>query len=342
MTYREMCEECNDDCKKIDINHLIVLCEFGDDYKSFYEDLEKLIETKYYSNLVTLYRTMQGKFSFHARKYKSFIEKHQHTIEIMKKYHCLWNLTVLSYDIEGKRIKNLSEDYFYQYIQKNKENIETIKAVLSKLKELGFESILLDEKLDFTKNEFEMTCPCGDFEFLENIDVKPTYLRNPIKYITTGSHYCMNLKYLGYGNKNEIDTYGRNIKLNSLVFDPSKLPDEITVGTTVEVIQRLADEKKEQYKDLEDSVDLSISTADLENQFEKLLKVIEKIDKVKDSEELRNLLNQMKVLLTTLQSFGNNFEKQVIDSHLSISNKTMENEKRLYLERRNLASIDID
>ena len=36
----------------------------------------------------------------------------------MNKYSCLGNLTVLSYDARGKRIENLTEDYFYQYIQK--------------------------------------------------------------------------------------------------------------------------------------------------------------------------------------------------------------------------------
>lgn len=345
-------EENDYECKRINTNHLIALCEIGEDYKSFCEDLEKLIKSNYNKNLVQdIYRVMSGHFSIHAGKYRSFIEKHKKTIEILNKYNCLSNLTVLSYDINGNRRKDLSEDYFYQYIQNNKQNVETIKNVALKLKKLGFDSIDFNENLDFTKQEFEVDCSYrggyfassgASFSFLENIDIIPTYLQNPIKYKTTGSCYCMNLEYLGFGYYDGIDKYNRNIKLNSLIFDPSKLPDEISVGTTVGVIQKLLEKKKEQYKDLKDSVDLSISLADLEDQFENLKKVLEGIDKVKYNEELSKLLNQMKDILTKLQLLGVNLEKQVIDSHQSISNETMENEKKLYLERRYWSNIDID
>ena len=33
-------------CKSIDINKIIALCELGDDYKSFCDDLELLIKSK--------------------------------------------------------------------------------------------------------------------------------------------------------------------------------------------------------------------------------------------------------------------------------------------------------
>lgn len=344
--------ENDDECKRINTNHLIALCEIGEDYKSFCEDLEKLIKSDYNKNLVQdIYRVMLGHFSIHAGKYRSFIEKHKKTIEIMNEYNCLSNLTVLSYDINGNRRKDLSEDYFYQYIQNNKQNVETIKNVALKLKKLGFDSIDFNENLDFTKQEFEVDCSYrggyfassgASFSFLENIDIIPTYLQNPIKYKTTGSCYCMNLEYLGFGYYDGISKYNRNIKLNSLIFDPSRLPDEMSVGTTVVVIQRLLDKKKEEYKDLKESVDLSISLADLEDQFENLKKVLEGIDKVKYNDELSNLLNQMKVILNKLQLLGVNLEKQVIDSHQNISNETMENEKKLYLERRHWSNIDID
>lgn len=336
--------ENDDECKRIYTNHLIALCEIGDDYKSFCEDLEKLTKTKFNLNLVQdIYRVMEGRFSIFAGKYKSFIEKHKKTIEILNKYHCLSNFTVLSYDIKGNKMKGLTEDYFYQYLQRNKNNIETIRAVALKLQQLGFDSICFNEKLDFTKREYELLYSCrSNFQFLENIEVEPTYLQNPTKYKTTGSCYCMDLHYSGLGTKDGIDKHFRTIELNSLTFDPSRLPDEITVGTTIGVIQKLLEKKKEQYKDLKDSVDLSISIADLEDQFENLKKVLEGIDKVKYNEELSKLLNQMKDILTKLQLLGINLEKQVVDSHQSISNETMENEKKLYLERRYWSNIDID
>lgn len=341
MTYKDMKD--NNDNKVIETNHLIALCEIGEDYKLFCDDLEKLIKSRTNRDLVEeAYRVMHGDFSIHAGKYKSFIEKHQHTIEVLNKYHCLSNFTVLGYDIKGKRIKNLPEDYFYQYIEKHKENIERIKSIALKLKELGFERIEFNEKIDFTKREFELDkLYDSDFDFLDNIEIIPTYLQNTIRYRTTGSSYCMHLDSHRYGNR-EISENGKRIELNSLLFDPSKLPNEITTESTIGVIARLSDEKKEQYNDIKDSVDISISTDDLETQFDILKNIIERIDKTKNNEELANLLTQMKAILAELQSFGKNFEHQVVERHPDITTEMMDNEKKLYLKRRCLSSIDID
>lgn len=135
---------------------------------------------------------MQKKLFIGSNQYKEFIEKHKHTIEIMNKYSCLSNLTVLSYDEKGKRKENLAEDYFYQYIQEHKEDIETIKAVALKIKALGFNEINFGEKLDFTEIEYEFDTSYGSgFAFLENMEVNPTYLNSSIKYRTNSSHYCL-------------------------------------------------------------------------------------------------------------------------------------------------------
>jgi len=43
-----------------------------------------------------------------------------------------------------------------------------------------------------------------------------------------------------------------------------------------------------------------------------------------------------------LQSFGENFEQEIIDSNTSITEQKIEKEKKLYLKRRFLNSIHID
>ncbi len=189
MIYSKISEIENKNCKRIKTNHLIALCEVSNDYKSFCEDLEKLIKSKIYRNLVNeAYHVMQGKFSIFSNKYKNFIEKHKRTIEIMNKYYCLSDFTVLSYDEKGARREDLAEDYFYQYIEEHIEDIETIKAVALKIKSLGFHEIDFGEKLDFTRDEYELdTLYGGDFAFLENMEVKPSYFNIPIQYKTTGS-----------------------------------------------------------------------------------------------------------------------------------------------------------
>ena len=344
MVYSAVLEKRKKHCKKIQANHLIVLCEVGENYKSFCDDLEELIKSKSNRNLIwKVYYVMQGKLSIGSNKYKEFVEKHKHTIEIMNKYSCLSDFTLLSYDEKGKRRENLADDYFYQYIQEHNEDIETIKAIALKIKALGFSEINFGEKLDFTEVEYELDISYGsDFAFLENMEVIPTYLNNPIKYRTNGSCYCLILSSNGYGINKKVNKSVRNIELNSLIFDPNKLPNEITTESTIGIIQKLAEKKKVEHEDIQASVDLSITTSDLAGYFERLKKVSERIDKIKDNSELKNLLNQMQNILTQLQLFGVNFENQIIDSHAGITDETMKREKKLYLSRRYLSSIDSD
>ncbi len=322
--------------KKIETNHLIVLCEIEDDYKSFCQDLQELIKSKSNRNLVSkVYRAMQKDLFITSSKYKNFIEKHKQTIEIMKKYSCLSDLTILSYDINGKRKENLAEDYFYQYIQNHKEDIETIKSVALKIKKLGFNVINFGEQVDFTGIEYNLDTSSYDvnFAYLENMEVIPTYL-STIKYRTNDSCYCLALNAHGFVEEKEVTKYNRNIKLNSLIFDPNRLPNEITTESTISVIYELAQKKKAEYDDLRHSVDLSISISDFKDYFECLKAETQKIDKIKDNQKLVDLVSQMQNNLTKLQLFGVNFENQVINSYTNITDETMKREKKLYLDRR--------
>lgn len=336
--------KCDKQCKNISVNHLKTLCEVVKDYKSFCDDLEKLIKSKTNKDLVyEAYKVMQGKFSIRSSKYKSFIEKHKRTIEIMNNHFCLSNLTVLSYDLKGNRRENLPEDYFYEYIHKNREEIEKIKEVALKLEKLGFNEIKYGENLDFTEFEYDLdTSYRSKFAFLENIEVNSTYLNNPIKYKTNSSCYCMCLGTNGYGDKKEVTKYDRKIYLKSLILDPNSLPNEITTQSTIDVIKKLADNKKTEYYDIKNSVDLSIATSDLKSQFEYLKQVVAKIDKVKNNEELSRVLEQMQSIMIQLQNFGDNFEKEIIDSNEGITEQSVEQEKKLYLDRRYLSSIHVD
>lgn len=331
-------------CKSIYIKNLIALCEMQEDYKLFCQDLETLIKSKTDKDLIyKVYQAIQGKFSMCSGKYKSFIEKHKQTIEIMNKYLCLNSLTFLSYDKKGNRRDNLPEDYFYQYLQKNKEDIEIIKEVLLKLEKLGFTEIKYGEKLDFTEVEYELDTSYGsNFAFLENIEVNSTYLNNPIKYRTNSSHYCMILSSNCYGDKKEVSKYGKKIYLNSLIFDSNNLPNEITTDCTIDVIEKLASDKKTEFSDIRNYVDLSIATSDLNSQFEHLRQVVAKIDKVNNNDELLQILKQMQSIMLQLQTFGDNFEKEIIDSNVGITEQTVCQEKKLYLDRRYLSSMHID
>lgn len=337
-------------CRTIDTDNLIVLCEIFEDYKAFYEDLDKLTKSKMNMDLTKkIYNYIIKKCFFNNSKYDTFIENHNQTIEIMKKYNCLFDFIILSYDINGKRINDLPKDYFYQYIEKHKEDIETIKSIALKIKELGIEKITLGEHLDFTTKQYTLidyalnsSYNCK-FAFLENMEVIPTYLNNSIRYRTSLSSYCIYLELNHfYGSEDEISKYDRRIELNNLIFNPNKLPDEITRKSTFGIIKGLAEKKKENCKDIKDSVDISISTDELKTQFYLLHKKYQEIDKLKDNEELKNLLTQMQDIIAKLQTFEEDFTKQIIDNQPSINEEIIKKEKSAELDRRRCARIDVD
>lgn len=336
--------EWDEKCISVHTNHLIALCEIFEDYKSFCDDLELLIKSKSNNDLISqAYKVMQGDFSLYSRKYKSFIEKHENSIKIMKKYSSLYDLTCLSYDAKGNRYKNLSIDYLYKYISENKENIEIVKQNAIKLKKLGFFEFKYGKDLDFKNYEYDLTFSYGsNFAFLENVYVNPTYLNDPIKYKTKGSNYCMCLSSDGYDVRKKISKYNNKIYLNNLIFDTKLLPNEITTEATIGVIKKLADDKKQEYCDIRKTVEFGIATLDLNNEFEHLKCVINKIDEIKNKEELINILSQMEDIMLKLQNFDETFEKEVVNSNTEITSQTIENEKKLYLHRRYMANIDID
>ena len=116
--------------------------------------------------------------------------------------------------------------------------------------------------------------------------------------------------------------------------------NEITLKSTIEVINELAYKKKEENDDLLHSINLSICINDLENHFKRLKAITERIDKIKNNQELINLLSQMQNILTQLQLFGINFENQTINSNKDITEEIMKKEKKLYIDRRNWSNIE--
>lgn len=333
----------NNEVKEINTNHLIALCEIFDDYKSFYKDLEELIKSKTDKDLVQKvydYITEKKRF-FRNKKYDAFITKHRDTIDIMKKHSSLSNLTVLSYDIKGERKGTLAVDYFFKYLEQHQEDIETIKQVALKIKELGIDKITFGEHLDFTNKIHLLNLLCdSEVAFLNDLEIIPAYPNHSIKYKTKSSPYLIYLHLNRFGGSiYEVSKYQRKIELNSLVFNPDLLPNEITVESTIWVIKGLAEKQKEG-NDIKDSVDIRIATDSLKKQFESLKKRYDNIDKVKDNQELKDLLLGMQNIIAKLQVFGENFEQAVIDTYPSLNKDIMKKEKTAEEDRRYNSSID--
>lgn len=335
--------------KAIKPNTLIALCELGDDYKLFCEDLEKLLAEKgnnvnvlYMTILDLLYGIGDGPTK-NKRKYKSFIDKYAIIFDIMHHYKCLEDLTCSSYDEKGKRKDNLPYDYFYQYLQEHPKDIETIQFLAKKIKNLGFENIIFGEKIDFTKLEYEfeelLIQRIGKkVAFLENMEADPTYLNNPIKYHSNGSSYCL---FFG-ANYKKINMYGSSIVLNSLTFDPCRLPNELTLETTVKLIQELPNKKKDEYTAIQNSINLSIKTNALEEQLNNLQKLAESFEQTVDRQELMNILLEMQTIIKKLQQYGSDYENKVINSYPDITAEKLTIERTRKIHNREWSIADYD
>ncbi len=333
-------ENWEENSHAIKVNHLVVLCEIKEDYQSFYEDLGNLVHSKNDKNLIEkLYRVMQGKAS--NNKYKPFLDKHKKTIDILKERSYLSDFTLFCYTAKGKRIKGLSEDYFYEYLKNHPKDIDTIKKVASKVSDLGFDTIYYSEDIDFKNEEYQVDSFDNEFIFLENMEVLPAYLEDPIRYKTTGSCYGLRIGTNGYGTYKNINDTSRKIYLNTLVFDIDRLPDGITTDTTIGLIHHLATQKGAEYQAIKNSVNLAVASNDLAHSFEYFQKVTQKIEDVKSQQEIVEILNQMQGILSQLQTFNAAYENQVMQTYPNISKETMEKEKQLHLERRFLSGIDL-
>lgn len=340
--YSDVCKKRNKYCKKIKVDSLITLCEIKN-YDEFSKDLEKLISSKRgIRKIFNLYDVMQGKFIFGSKKYKDFIKKYQNVIDIMKKNNCLESMILYKYDKDGKSYYNHQEEYFYNFISEHKEDIETIKNVAFKIKSLGFDKIIYGEKLDFTDSEYELDKIYSfDFEYLENMELVPTYTNNPIKYKTNDSCYCMSIKLNGFGTNKGISEFGREIELNSLIFDSNRLPNEITYDSTLSVINNLFIDGKKDLKKIRDILDMSVCTDDLISQYNITKKMIESIEDVKDKEELKQVLTNISKDLDALKKAGLSFEKEIINSSDTINEEIIKNEKDQYIKRRINSQTDL-
>ena len=190
--YSQIIEKRNKYCKEIETDSLIALCEM-ENYDEFCKDLEKIIFSKSGRNLIyKLYDVILGKFVLGSKKYKDFVKKYHDIIDIMKKHKCLSNMTIYKYTKFGKSYSNNAEEFFYKFISEHKDELETIKSVAKKIKSLGFDKIIYGEKLDFTDTEYKIHKGYSyDFEYLENMELIPTYETDSIKYKTNDSCACI-------------------------------------------------------------------------------------------------------------------------------------------------------
>lgn len=322
----------------VEVNNLIAICHILNDYTKFTQNLKELIENNNSRNIAfILYKISKGEFVFSSRKEKKFYKDNKSVIDTINKYSNIQNITI-NYLTEENSL-----DFFYKYIKKHQDNLERILSVLEKIEELGFDKLEFDEENDFTNTIYEIDTRSyiNDISYLDNIEIVPNYENNIVEYKTTGSNYKIDVQL----TFNTIEEYRKAIVVNSLLFDPKRLPEEINKETIYDKIVSLKKKEKKKCNNIRNSVDLSISIDDLYTQFENINKIIEQLNNEESKEqlpELRELLLEFKNNLNQLQKISSEYNERTIKENPNITEEMLKKEKKKYLKRRDWASIDID
>lgn len=320
-----------------EINIIITLCHIINDFEEFEKRLLPYIKEKNRGNFISkLSDIVDGKFILGARKIKKFYIENKSVIDTINKYSYIPVFINKNYNSKGKRNDNFN--FYINYLIKHKDQIPQILELLKKLRELGFGSFKLCENLKLTKDVYEIspnikhnTC----ITYIANAQVIPNYTNN-IQYRTDNSNYKIELD-INYG---KINQYNKKITLNSLLFNADSLPKQINREHVFDELVNKNNELEEEKNIIRTSVDLSISIADLEEQFNNTNEIISRLESVTNSKELVEILQQIKEKLEKIKYLSEEYNKTIEKDNPILTQELLENEKKLYLKRRETEKID--
>ncbi len=328
----------NETKKVAKLSHLLVLCDELDDFEKFNENLKNLLSSSDMEDL--LYRIRKysnGEFCFNLSKIKTFYKENIKIIDKINKLTSLDFFIRYNYDQNG----NLSNDfnYFYQYILNNKNSLNNIISLLNELKTLGFNQLEFDEEEDFTKKSYGAYPYFKNnisIDYLDNIEVIPTY-DSYIEYKTTNSNYKIRLNI----SRIESSIYSMDILVNSLLFDPSRLPKKLTKETTFDHILKLKLGQEKTRNFIKNSVDLGVSVFELETQLDITDKTIRNLDNVKNKKLLLDALANIKKEIEKLKSIELENNHSILQEDPDLTSEILNKEKKLRL-RRNRFPYEVD
>jgi hypothetical protein len=232
-------------------------------------------------------------------------------------------------------------NFFHKYIKDNKSEIKSILSLLEKLEKLGFKKIKFCENFDFSKEEYQVEAKYKynhEITYLENIEILPTYDKNIVSYKTSGSNYKMVLKNM-FGDYFMDGGVLGEIYVNNLLFDASKLPDDINKKNFYDEIIKLKEANKKNCSTFKTSVSLSMDISDLNDIVNHIEKTIKGIDKNTDSSKLCLSLGTLKENLKELEIKVNEYNNNISSKSSNITKERIESEKIKQLSKRNNADL---
>ena len=322
-------EEKNSEIK---IDNLIALINILDNYEDFSNNLKKFVKKEKYNRelIGKLHKISKDEFCIRDMGAKKFYKDNKEVIDIINKYTSIYDFICSNYDYNGNLIDGYDKlDYYYNYILKNKNNIEQIKLVLDRIKDLGINKINYNESYNFTNNTYHFSLNHkGCLNYLDNIEVLPGYSKSKIDYYTKESNY----KIMIY---NFDDIYETNeIYLNSLIFNPNVLPKKISKEETLDIIFNLKKKNNEEENKIREVIELSVAVDNLESQYAITNSIINKLDTIKNKKELKMILIEMLYSISKIREIENNQYQDLISNSNKITKKRLIKEKRNYLEQK--------
>jgi len=306
---------------RVEVKNLLAICYMLYDFKEFNKRCTELLNGEN-SNLILkkLIKVSNNEFCFKAGKERKFYKKNKKCIDIIKKYSNLESF-LKNYD----RLLNTyreSLSYMYEYIVKNRSELDKIIAVLEKLIQLKIRIIDFDENFDFTICECYVWNSIRDnrfFVYADNLKYIPSDNCEKVYYRTEHSNYMIECK------NRYVSNHGFNnfIMLNTLIFDEKTLPETIESNAIFNELLKLKDTSKGECSPLKNLETIALKMND----------VIDKIDSVGTKEELSLILKSIKEIINKIQDDDIELKKQEISDSIDNIPRDNKTEEKIRIKK---------
>ena len=155
------------------------------------------------------------------------------------------------------------------------------------------------------------------------------------KYKSLGSNYKIVMD--PFKANRLFDHSVRKIVVNNLLFDPERLPENLSEEVVFKEIRKFLNEEGEKWAkvrgDIEKSVNLSIAADDLVDGFNSANKAVQELDNIYEKEKLLAILHKIKEGLEELETTSEEYSDSICDD--LITEDEIESAKCKHLEIRN-------
>ena len=315
----------------ISVIDLLALIDVFNEYEQFNKHLSAILNTRDSIDvLLKIGMLSRGEKGIYSKKVREFCIKHKDTLDKINAHVNVPSFICHSSDFE-------KDSNIYKYLSNHRDELDTIKDVVLKLKELGVDKIELSEDFDFTTKKYYMYSWSHDntnIHYVDGIEAIPGYQTEKIFYTTSDSDFEIRFD-MSFGILSK--RYNK-ARVRSLIFDKSKLPYCVSKEDIVCPILAARDKKMDDYSAIRRIVDMRMVEVDLRGKLDKLDKAMENVDSLKNA---RADLVEIRALLINIQNELRKYEEEVIASSTYITAEVLDEEVKAYERRKRDSEIHI-